>query len=77
MLEVWRQWLNRIFNPESRHMSKTKSTHVHATKEGGLYVKPSELFTAPKVQDLIKKMLNSEVLKEATQTNQGTVNQGS
>ena len=70
MLKALRQWLKEILTPTSENMSKQKSTqvHVHATKEGPLYVKPGELFTAPKVQSVINKMLNSEILKEATKT---------
>lgn len=51
-------------------MSKHKSNHVHATKDGSLYVKPAELFTAPKVQMIIEKMLKSEVLKKAIRVSQ-------
>jgi|GEM_PF-5734318 len=73
MWNMWRNWLRKILYPQSDVMSKTKPNqiHVHATKEGALYVKPSELFSAPKVQNIIKRMLNSDVLKESTKANQG------
>ena len=37
---------------------------VHATKEGKLYVLPSELFQDPEVQQMVKDLKNSSIYKD-------------
>lgn len=37
---------------------------VYGTKEGKLYIKPIDLFSQPKVQALINRVANSEIVKK-------------
>ena len=45
-------------------MRKFELMKVHATKEGKLYVLPSELFQDPEVQQMVKDLKNSSIYKD-------------
>lgn len=62
---MWRKWLCKFFKPQTlTNMSKQKDQiEVHGTKDGKLYIKPSDLFERENVQQLIQKIVNSPVIK--------------
>jgi hypothetical protein len=61
-----KRWLSSflktlISTPMSK---KTNQITVYGTKEGKLFIKPSELFARPEVQKLIEKINNAQLLQK-------------
>jgi biopolymer transport protein ExbD len=70
---MWRKWLN-IFKPKNAMSSDPSNPiHVHATKDGKLYINVTELFQQRNVQELIEKMANSKALKTGQATREPRV----
>jgi len=60
---MWRELIRNIIATKPIGMTKRSSMHVHGTKEGALFIKPSELFSNQKVQSLIKRINDSPRLQ--------------
>jgi hypothetical protein len=60
-----KSWLNILKTLISKPMSKkSDKITVYGTKEGKLFIKPSELFARPEVQKLIEKINNAQLLQK-------------
>ena len=62
---MWKRLLNKLKgNKEVPRKKKRKNgIQVHATKEGDLYIKVSDLFSQPHVQELVLRMAKSDLYK--------------
>lgn len=50
-------------------MNKKENNIVHATDEGRLYIKTVDFFNQPKIQQTIRDLLNSDVIKNIDNRN--------
>lgn len=59
------QFFNDLFTPIKNDLMSKNSEKmiVYGTKDGKLYIKPFELFSRPKVQNLIERVAASESVK--------------
>lgn len=61
--EDWERWLaNRKANRKKR-IKKMKDDYVKSTESGRLYIETEDFFKQPKIQDTIKRLLNSDIVK--------------